>query len=833
MPLPATKGSRETIKLPQAAMKKKQRFNASVAQASTSRFRTLCGAKSQPHQAPSPPRWLPSGAQTARGRERQPREHEKEALTALRDSKIEARRRRKWQQSEEKLAQICPDAEQKRKDLSRKKLFDKKLLADIFEEIDEDHSGALSQEEVHKVFGEFFTPEELQASSGMRLNPQGEVELQAFLAWWDYTQSSGSGLLEGVIHLLKRKRDEDQALVRLFNSVANPREKSLKMCDLTKLVESMGGMASVGRDDILCIFREMDQDESGDIGLDEFRMWWKYSGKSSKLAGIMAKHIAEAMGLRQLFDEIDLDVSGAIDIAEFQLLLEKMGEVMSDDEAAKEFKSIREEGAWVREDGKRMVEEEIDFKAFTRWWYNPEKKLESHRLTVAMESLTKEAHHQLMSGSMKVRKKQAAFCPRDCTVTVPRHKLKEWHAEPHEEDPSAPHSRVVVYTTEEVPANKEEWIPVGHVSLQLSNDHHESCVLPMAELHLCEGEDRKYADALYGCCLVNPGEEEALTLLNTKLPNPSTFITIHQGLDTLASQVFGRKTNTITGRIVGTGLRVVEDGPTLPPVIGRGPQGSSNATRNQSSYHLSPNEPPSAGPGSPRNTKRRQGSHKSPSEVGTAHNSRASFVLSPPGSLSSFDGDELISPRSSVISPGSLDPSWPTSPRSARLSMIIQKATLLEDPTSPRNAAMKRTMSMGPSMVKKLLSPPMSPRNPRSRSLKIMKKQEQQGKPQGQEEEGPKRLLCMATETVDLQLLCLQQEGEGDSGESLVSCKLEADPSQVVKGYVHNPKVFCPCYLGKTTQQYIKPQAVLGFRYAAGGEMKLVCLSIMVPRAML
>ena len=51
VPLPAMKDQGEK-KLSQAAMKKRQRFNAHVAQASTARFRSLCGAQgSPPHRS--------------------------------------------------------------------------------------------------------------------------------------------------------------------------------------------------------------------------------------------------------------------------------------------------------------------------------------------------------------------------------------------------------------------------------------------------------------------------------------------------------------------------------------------------------------------------------------------------------------------------------------------------------------------------------------------------------------------------------------------------------------------------------------------------------------
>ena len=171
----------------------------------------------------------------------------------------------------------------------------------------------------------------------------------------------------------------------------------------------------------------------------------------------------------------------------------------------------------------------------------------------------------------------------------------------------------------------------------------------------------------------------------------------------------------------------------------------------------------------------------------------------------------------------------PTSARRARLADIVQKSipTLQDDegnePKRP-HGTLRRTTSVGPNMIRQQhLSPSVgSPKSPDSGSPRIPK-----GK---QQREKPSRLLCMATEAMDLQMLCLQQdEGERDS---FLTCKLEADATQVIKGYLHNAKVFCPCYLGKTAQQYIKPQATLGFRYA-DGELRLVALGITVPRAML
>ena len=50
----------------------------------------------------------------------------------------------------------------------------------------------------------------------------------------------------------------------------------------------------------------------GRISCDEFLLWWKYSGKSSKLYEPLSAHISSVMGLQTLFDEIDLDGGGII-----------------------------------------------------------------------------------------------------------------------------------------------------------------------------------------------------------------------------------------------------------------------------------------------------------------------------------------------------------------------------------------------------------------------------------------------------------------------------------------------------------------------------------------
>ena len=73
------------------------------------------------------------------------------------------------------------------------------------------------------------------------------------------------------------------------------------------------------------------------------------------MAGLVSKHIAETMGLRHLFDEIDLNVSGTLDMEEFRMLLVKMGEVMEDEEIFREFNAIREAGAWVRPGARSSV----------------------------------------------------------------------------------------------------------------------------------------------------------------------------------------------------------------------------------------------------------------------------------------------------------------------------------------------------------------------------------------------------------------------------------------------------------------------------------------------
>jgi len=184
-----------------------------------------------------------------------------------------AKEKRNAQRLEEEKARVDPIVMRRREAEARKKNQEKHLLTRIFEDIDTDGGGSLSQDELGHVFGEFFSPDEL--TEGMELNSDGEVELPAFLSWWKKqttemkTDGDGNGggedngaaathITDTILALLKDKRNVDQALSALFLGAANE-EELLTYSGLKRMVENLPqATACLGEEDLSIIFSEMD-----------------------------------------------------------------------------------------------------------------------------------------------------------------------------------------------------------------------------------------------------------------------------------------------------------------------------------------------------------------------------------------------------------------------------------------------------------------------------------------------------------------------------------------------------------------------------------------------
>jgi len=193
------------------------------------------------------------------------------------------------------------NAEREEKARLRKERYSKTgAIRTVFEELDEDGSGALDRDEVRKAvtkLGKVLTSAQLDdAMYEMDVDCSGSVDFREFLA---YVQS-GAGELSGAINVAAGLRLEAQdrasskaaaaelmacydrvlptAMKDLFDEVDEDGNGSLDAEEVARFVRKLKPTRFMPAEEVAAVMGEMDTDGDGTVTYDEFAAWWKAGG---------------------------------------------------------------------------------------------------------------------------------------------------------------------------------------------------------------------------------------------------------------------------------------------------------------------------------------------------------------------------------------------------------------------------------------------------------------------------------------------------------------------------------------------------------------------------
>jgi calmodulin len=153
--------------------------------------------------------------------------------------------------------------------------------------------------------------------------------------------------------------DKDD-LREMFEQIDEDGSGILDRGEVQQLMISLGTNLSTG--EFENAMRAMDGDGSGEVDFTEFLSWWEVNEAE---IGAQVRALQEDMANAQMmFDEVDADKSGMIDVDEVKQLVDTFGIVMNDDELDAAMLAMDEDGGG-----------EVSFQEFYRWWSSDETKV--------------------------------------------------------------------------------------------------------------------------------------------------------------------------------------------------------------------------------------------------------------------------------------------------------------------------------------------------------------------------------------------------------------------------------------------------------------------------
>ena len=262
-------------------------------------------------------------------------------------------------------------------------------IQELFDEFDDDGSGEIGEAELTqliRMLGVNMNKNEIsQTMIELDNDSSGEVDFQEFYKWWH------DPVTEGRLAACK----ERMATVKdVFDEVDADGGGALDRGEIRVLCEKLLGV-ELSEPELDAGMAEMDGDGGGEVDFSEFYRWWDQAqGGLLGEAKVRAKGNARMASVKEHFDEMDTDESGALDRAEVRALVEKLLDVEITEE------QLDEGMAQMDEDGGG----EVDFAEFFAWWDGAEGGL----LGEAKRRAEHERQRLKRSQSkQKVRKKKA------------------------------------------------------------------------------------------------------------------------------------------------------------------------------------------------------------------------------------------------------------------------------------------------------------------------------------------------------------------------------------------------------------------------------------------
>jgi Ca2+-binding EF-hand superfamily protein len=229
----------------------------------------------------------------------------------------------------------------------------------IFDAVDTDGNGSLDRDEVtafiQKLRPSRYLDVKVQEMDGrdsigeimaeMDADSDGTVSYEEFEAWWQGGGSLTAAERDEQRELRRRRHDKTEALRAVFNSLDSDGNGTLDRDEVRAAFTKLGHVFE-SRSKLDDAMYEMDTDCSGTVSFDEFANYWRAGLKLSKVINVAVSLELEAAtrtaqresaaslmqaletvaptAMRQLFDSVDTDNSGTLDVEEVARFIRKL-----------------------------------------------------------------------------------------------------------------------------------------------------------------------------------------------------------------------------------------------------------------------------------------------------------------------------------------------------------------------------------------------------------------------------------------------------------------------------------------------------------------------------
>lgn len=165
-------------------------------------------------------------------------------------------------------------------------------------------------------------------------------------------------LTGGGMNDLSKSIETREQLQAIFASVDKDHSGTLESSELAVLLEDLS--MKPDPDELETIMREMDTNFDGEIEFEEFVTWVSSQGSAESTANLRQriKHRQKEIGhLQEMFDRIDVDCNGTMDLDEFQQLTVDVGLALN---------AIELQSLWLELDEDSSGE--VEFDEFVKWF---------------------------------------------------------------------------------------------------------------------------------------------------------------------------------------------------------------------------------------------------------------------------------------------------------------------------------------------------------------------------------------------------------------------------------------------------------------------------------
>lgn len=222
-------------------------------------------------------------------------------------------------------------------------------IVSFFEEIDDDGSGLLDRDELKKLLeklGKVVTEEVLStAMQEMDRDDSGQVDLSEFLQWWRKAGAEARAEMTRVADRMNQLRE-------VFESMDADNSGSLDHEEITEMIAKHLGM-KLKPAELEEALKQMDDDSSGEVSFSEFYAWWT----KDETQATFQKAIKRMEAVKEVFDTLDEDSSGALSRKEVKRLADSLNAKLTHRDLDAAMREMDEDG-----DG------EVDFMEFYSWW---------------------------------------------------------------------------------------------------------------------------------------------------------------------------------------------------------------------------------------------------------------------------------------------------------------------------------------------------------------------------------------------------------------------------------------------------------------------------------